>query len=68
MNDESERELSIFTEALRTLPLERAALLEQRCGKDKTLRRKIEALLQAHDRLGNFLENPPTGGPLSEDN
>ena len=68
MKHDPERELAIFTEALRALPDERAALLDRRCGKDKSLRRKVKALLHAHDRLGEFLENPPIGGPPSENN
>jgi eukaryotic-like serine/threonine-protein kinase len=61
-------EMAIFTKAI-TLPREqRAAFLDKACGEDRELRRKVEALLSAHDRLGNFLEEPPTGGPLNENN
>jgi hypothetical protein len=31
------------------------------CVGDGNLRHKVEALLRAYDRLGNFLEEPPTG-------
>jgi len=37
-------------------PAERAALLDRECGDDAELRQGIEALLQAHDRPGSFLE------------
>jgi hypothetical protein len=61
-------EMAVFTEAIK-LPLhQRAAFLEKACGRDEELRRKVEALLRAHDRMGNFLEEPPTGGPSNERN
>jgi len=62
MKGDSNREVAIFTEALK-VPLEkRDTALESLCRGDEDLRRKVEALLRAHDRLGNFLEEPPTGG------
>jgi len=58
----SEREVAIFSESLK-LPLEeRDAFLERMCSGDEDLRRRLEAMLRAHDRLGNFLEDGPTGG------
>lgn len=67
-NNDSDREVAIFTEVLR-LPLEqRDAFLERVCGDDEALRSKLEAMLRAHDRLGNFLEEPPTGGTSNESN
>lgn len=68
MKDESVRELAIFTEALKVPLQERAAFFDQKCGTDKKLRRRLEALMRAHDRLGNFLEEPPTGGASNENN
>jgi hypothetical protein len=59
MKSDSDREIAIFTEALRVPPRERDAFLERRCGGDDDLRRKVEALLRAHGRLGNFMEEPP---------
>ena len=68
MNSDSDREVAIFTEALK-LPLEgRDAFLERACGDDEDLRHRLDAMLRAHDRLGNFLEEPPTGGPSNERN
>ena len=68
MDSDSDREIAIFTEALK-LPLEeREAFLERVCGDDEELRRRLEAMLRAHDRLGNFLEEPPTGGTSIESN
>ncbi len=58
MKDETDREIAIFTEAAQLSPKERDVFLQGRCGWDEHLRRKMEALLKAHDRLGNFLEKP----------
>jgi hypothetical protein len=68
MNSDADRELAIFTEALKVPPQERDAFLERRCERDKALRQRLEALLRAHERLGNFLEEPPTGDPSIERN
>ena len=68
MKGDSDRELAIFTEALRVPPQERNAFLTRKCGADEKLRHRLEALLRAHDRLGNFLEEGPTGGPSMETN
>ena len=55
------REVVVFTEALKVSVQERAAFLDRLCAGDEDLRHKVEALLRAHDRLGDFLEQPPTG-------
>ena len=60
MKGDSDREIAIFTEALKLSAREREAFLERSCGNDRDLRRKVEALLRAHGRLGNFLEDPPS--------
>jgi len=57
MNGDPEREVTIFNEALRVPIQERAAFLERICAGDESLRKKMEALLKAHDRVGNFLED-----------
>jgi len=54
------REVVVFTEALKVSVQERAAFLDRLCAGDEDLRHKVEALLRAHARLGNFLEQPPT--------
>jgi hypothetical protein len=64
MKGDPERELMVFTEALKVPIQERAAFLERVCANDRNLRRTVEALLRAHDRLGNFLEEPPTGASV----
>jgi len=59
MNDSPNRDVEIFTEALQLPRAQRAAYLERACGGDDELRRKVEALLEGHDRVGDFLENSP---------
>src|SRR5262245_33204021 len=58
MKRDSEREVAIFTEALKVSSQEREALLERMCGGDENLRRRLEGILRAHDRRGDFLEDP----------
>ena len=54
MHDNADREMAVFTDAAK-LPLQdRAAFLGIACFGDENLRRKVEALLKAHDRVGNF--------------
>src|SRR5882724_4969332 len=59
MKDSPNRDVEIFTEALQLPRAHRAAYLERACGGDDELRRKVEALLQGHDQVGDFLENSP---------
>jgi WD40 repeat protein/serine/threonine protein kinase len=48
---------SIFFAALeRATPGERAAYLDEACGADAELRRRVERLLSAHPRVGSFLQ------------
>ena len=61
MKSDSDREVAIFTEALKLPRQERDAFLEQMCAGDEELRHKVESLLSAHDRVGSFLEEPPGG-------
>ncbi len=54
--------MTIFFEALeRTDPAARAAYLDGACGDDVALRRRVEALLAAHDGAGRFLEGDDKG-------
>ena len=64
MTDDAGREIAVFTEAIKIPLQDRAAFLENACRGDENLRRKVEALLGAHDRIGDFLEEPPTGTSL----
>lgn len=59
MNDSPNRDVEMFTDALALPRAERAGYLERACDGDGELRRKVEALLEGHDRIGDFLENSP---------
>jgi hypothetical protein len=63
--DESD-EVAVFTQAIKVPREQRAAFLDQACAGDNELRRKVEALLSAHDRVGNFLEESQNGGLSNE--
>src|SRR5262249_62316436 len=69
MNNEAPDIDSIFGEALECESTEaRAAYLDQACGGDAELRRRVEKLLDAHARAGHFLESlPPNPGATVED-
>ena len=52
-------ERAIFFEAVeKEGPAERAAYLDDACAGDPNLRRRIEALLQSHATVGDFLDMP----------
>jgi hypothetical protein len=60
MKNDAGREMAVFTEAVK-LPFDgRDAFLKIACSGDGKLRRRVEALLKAHDRIGTFLEEPPS--------
>jgi len=61
MNDGSDRDVVVFTDALRLPAAERADYLGRACAGDEDLRQRVETLLKLHDRVGDFLEQPPTG-------
>jgi eukaryotic-like serine/threonine-protein kinase len=42
-------------------PANRAAILDRECTGDSELRRRIEALLKAHDRVNNSVDQPLVG-------
>src|SRR5262245_9996700 len=58
MNEEA-----IFHAALEKAPAERTAFLEQACGRDAALRRRVDILLHAHTHPGSFLEQPAVNPP-----
>jgi len=68
MKSDPDNELMVFTEALKLSPREREAFLRRKCGEDEKLRHRLEALLRTYERLGTFLEEPPTGGTSNENN
>ncbi len=52
-------EESIFFAALeKRTPAERQAYLESACASDAELRRRLEALLKAHEQSGDLLDSP----------
>jgi hypothetical protein len=59
MSADPGQDVRIFTEALKHPVAERGAFLDRACAGDVELRRKVEALLRAYERLGDFLETPP---------
>jgi serine/threonine protein kinase/Leucine-rich repeat (LRR) protein len=69
MNDElaqamkpASLEQAIFAGALLLeAPAARAAYLDEACGTDAPLRKRVESLLLAAENAGDFLEQPPTG-------
>src|SRR5262245_45506293 len=57
-------ERDIFIEALREGDADRRRVyLDEACGVDEALRRRVEALLLAHARAGSFLEQPAVDPP-----
>ncbi len=51
---------SIFDEAVEIAsPEDRAAYLDRACGGDANIRSEVDALLQAFDRAGSFMEASP---------
>jgi serine/threonine protein kinase/TolB-like protein/lipoprotein NlpI len=48
----------LFRSALERIPSERAAFLDQTCGRDEALRSEVETLLDADAKADNFIEKP----------
>ena len=61
VNEPSQRLESLFDQALALPAAGRVAFLEGACGGDSALRRRVEALLSAHQEAGEFLLAPPPG-------
>jgi hypothetical protein len=53
-----------FLQAVQKDPAERQAFLDTTCA-DSTMRRRVEALLKAHDNAGAFLEGPAVRSVLA---
>ena len=58
-----EREEQIFAEAVALPAGERPRFLDTACPGDADLRRRLEALLAAHDSAGGFMAAPAAAGP-----
>lgn len=67
MDERSSQDLALFARALELPAAERPAYLAQACGADAALRHRVETLLQAHERAGDFLEQAPTELPARGD-
>src|ERR1700674_3124942 len=50
------RAKSVFLAAVEKSPAERAAFLDEAVGEDTALRKRVEALIQAHDDPDSFLD------------
>ncbi len=59
MSADPRQDMRIFIEAVKHPVAVRGAFLDRACAGDAELRRKVEALLRAYERLGDFLETPP---------
>jgi serine/threonine protein kinase len=55
---ESPAELIFFTALEKGSPEERDRYMTEACGGDTELRRRVERMLNAHPRVGSFLESP----------
>src|SRR5262249_25972317 len=51
-------EETIFATALEKPPDARAAYLSEACGEDEVLRKRLEGLLAASEKVGNFMAHP----------
>jgi serine/threonine protein kinase len=63
MSESSNREEAIFDTALALPPERRAEHLQAACSGDEPLRRRVEALLAAHEQAGAFLAEPAASAP-----
>jgi serine/threonine protein kinase len=64
MTEQSPAEAIFFTALEKGTPEERAAYLDAACGDESDLRRRVERLLEAHPKAGDFLE-PPAARPTA---
>mgnify|MGYP000985159904 CR=1 FL=1 len=65
--NELQRIKPIFEQALDRKGEDRRAYLDEACGTEPLLRRKVEALLQAHEQARGFLESPVLGAEIRPD-
>ena len=52
-----------FAAAVDLQPTQRALLLDRVCGEDETIRREVEALIEADARMAGLIEHPVSGLP-----
>src|SRR5438477_10234340 len=68
MNDPPNHEVLVFNAALQLPPGERGDYLGEACRSDSQLRDRVEALIEAHERAGAFLQEPadrPAGSSVA---
>jgi serine/threonine protein kinase/tetratricopeptide (TPR) repeat protein len=58
---QADRTESLFAAAVALSRDERAGFLDAECPDDPAMRRRVEALLRAHERAGHLLDNPVPG-------
>ena len=63
MNDPANRDVLVFNKTLELPVNERDSYLRETCRGDIELRRRIAALLEAHERAGPFLQKPAELAP-----
>jgi len=66
MNENPDADITLFTEASRLRATERSAYLNRACAGDAGLRRRVDELLDAYERAGDFLAAPPSGIPATD--
>src|SRR5262245_4834828 len=67
VNESLDRLESVFAAALQKPPADRAAYLDQVCALDPALRERVEALLNAQEAAGSFLDAPAYSSFLTVD-
>jgi eukaryotic-like serine/threonine-protein kinase len=60
-SDRWEKIQELLGAALELEPTQRSGFLKEACGDDEVVCREVEALLEAHERAGSFLETPALG-------
>jgi WD40 repeat protein/serine/threonine protein kinase len=60
---DAKRVQALFLEAAQLHPAARAAFLDRECANDRELRRRVEALLRAHDEPDSMLDKSPGEAP-----
>ena len=63
MNDDLDRDMVVFSEAINLPEAERAGYLERACAGDAGLKSRVEALFRALEKAGDFMCEPPPGLP-----
>ncbi len=58
MTESSNWEVAVLNAALELPTAERAAYLDGVCAGDPALRQRVEALLEAHEQAGSFMDAP----------